>query len=164
MQRSRPKRLPHVDYVGLRRYFLTICCSWRHLAFTDDEPVTLAYSALTETCTKHGFQLLAYCFMPDHFHALLEGQFECSDFAEFVRQFKQISAFRYRRLRRKELWQPGYYEHVLRGDESTFAVARYILENPIRAGITRELGEYPHAGSAVWTLEEMVDFWRQGPT
>jgi hypothetical protein len=45
---------------------------------------------------------------------------------------------------------------VLRTDEDTRAVARYILENPVRAGLVMHPSEYPHLGSDVWTLKELL--------
>jgi hypothetical protein len=51
---------------------------------------------------------------------------------------------------------------VLRDDEATAAVARYILANPVRAGLTTELGEYPFAGSDVFDLKEVLTAWEEG--
>ncbi len=39
------------------------------------------------------------------------------------------------------------------------AVARYILENPVRAGLARTVDEYPHVGSEVWSIAEMLTAW-----
>ena len=41
----------------------------------------------------------------------------------------------------------GYYEHVLRDDEATLAVAQYILENPTRKGLVECFTDYPYLGS-----------------
>jgi REP element-mobilizing transposase RayT len=83
-----------------------------------------------------------------------------SDFRAFVKRFKQTSGFEYcQQTRQRRLWQPGYYEHILRGDEVTEVVARYVLENPIRAQLAKDLGEYPFAGSNVYTLEQLRDLW-----
>lgn len=100
--------------------------------------------------------------MPDHLHALLEATSDASDFCAFVKRFKQTTGFEYcRRTRQRRLWQPGYHEHILRSDEITEAVARYILENPIRAALSDHLGEYPFAGSAVYSHEQLQDLWSE---
>ncbi|SRR5258705_9667514 len=57
-----------------------------------------------------------------------------ADFREFVRVFTQRSAFHWKRENASTLWQRSYFEHVLRDKEDTIGVARYILENPVRAG------------------------------
>ena len=55
------------------------------------------------------------------------------------------------------LWQEGYYEHVLREDGDPRQVARYILENPIRAGLVANPLDYPYIGSDRWTIRGLVD-------
>ena len=47
------------------------------------------------------------------------------------------------------LWQPGFYDHALRKDEDRLGTARYIVANPLRAGLVQRLGDYPHWDS-VW--------------
>jgi len=57
--------------------------------------------------------VLAYCFMPDHLHLLLEGKEE-DNLIRIMKMFKQISAYRYRQTSGEPLWQKGYYDHILR--------------------------------------------------
>ncbi len=85
--------------------------------------------------------------MPDHLHLLVYGTSERADLKAFVIHYKKLTGFEYSRRAGRRLWQPGYYDRVLRDEEATEAIARYILENPIRAGLARQLGEYPFAGS-----------------
>ncbi len=99
--------------------------------------------------------------MPDHLHALVAGTSEQADLAAFVKRFKQLAGFAYKQRYGESLWQPGYHERVLRDDEGTEAVARYILANPVRAGLTRELGDYPFAGSGVFDLKELLTAWER---
>jgi len=48
---------------------------------------------------------------------------------------------------------------VMRSNEASMSVARYILENPVRAGLTRAFQDYPFSGSAEFTLAELADLW-----
>jgi hypothetical protein len=57
---------------------------------------------------------------------------------------------------RHALWQRYGYERVIRDSEQTFVVARYILENPVRAGLVAAIKEYPFVGSFVYTLPELI--------
>jgi len=107
------------------------------------------------------FVVLAYCLMPDHLHALVEAQSEQSDFQAFVKRFKQTTGFRHRQLTRNALWQPGFHERVLRNDEASPAVVRYILENPVRTGLAKQIGEYPFAGSGVYDLASLRTAWEE---
>jgi hypothetical protein len=47
-------------------------------------------------------------------------------------------------------------DRVLRSDEATFDVVRYIFENPVRAGLVRSPADYPFLGSDVWSVEEIL--------
>jgi REP element-mobilizing transposase RayT len=94
--------------------------------------------------------------MPEHVHLLVEGLQELSDLRRFVRDAKQRSGFEYARRSGRPLWQDGYYDHVLRDDESTLVVVRYILGNPVRAGLAKDIDKYPYSGSEVYTMEELI--------
>lgn len=50
---------------------------------------------------------------------------------------------------RRRLWQPGFHDRVLRAEDDLVAVARYVVANPIRAGLSRSFGGYPFR-DAVW--------------
>jgi hypothetical protein len=55
-----------------------------------------------------------------------------------------------------ELWQRSYFEHVLRDDEDSFQVARYILENPVRTGMVRNPEDYPFLGSLTMNVRDLL--------
>jgi len=101
--------------------------------------------------------------MPDHVHILLHGKSERADLPTFMKRFKQTTAFNYKQQTRRVLWQTGYHERILRDDESSESIARYILENPIRAGLTSHLGEYPYAWSDVYDLAGLFADWERNP-
>jgi len=84
--------------------------------------------------------------MPDHLHLLVEGVREDSDLKWFQRGAKQFSGFHYKRQFGCRLWQRYGYERVLRSQELTLDVARYIVANPVRAGLASTIDQYPFAG------------------
>jgi len=58
-----------------------------------------------------------------------------------VRAFKAAATKRLGEIRgsaRASLWQRGYYEHVIRDDESLERVREYIVNNPLRWDLDRE--------------------------
>jgi putative transposase len=101
--------------------------------------------------------LIAYCFMPDHVHLLVEGQSDDSDCRRFIARAKQYSGFYYRASFGRRLWQRYGYEHVLRNEQAAVSVARYIVENPVRAGMVVAVQDYPFSGSSVYSLEQLLD-------
>lgn len=54
-------------------------------------------------------------------------------------------------------WQRYGFEHVLRDKELTIVVARYILENPIRARVVERVEEYAFVGSLVYPLADLIE-------
>ena len=105
--------------------------------------------------------MLAYCFMPDHVHLLIEGLRADSDCKRFISRAKQFSGFHYAQRHKRRLWQRYGYERVLRDDEATLDVARYILGNPLRAHLVNDIREYPFIGSSVMTVDGLIEYVRQ---
>ena len=94
--------------------------------------------------------------MPDHVHLVLEGLSDSSDLRRFVRDWKQRTAFEYRKTTGRDLWQRGYFDHVLRADEDTDIVARYVLTNPVRAGLVADVKDYRYVGSDTSTIGDLL--------
>jgi putative transposase len=144
------------DYTGLYRYFLTFCTDSRRQLFTTSRVVDLVTQQIERTAEDEHFAILAYCFMPDHVHVLIEALDESANCRRFISRAKQFLGFAFARTHGSRLWQRYSYEHVLRTDEATLSVARYILENPLRAKLVGRIEDYPFAGSTVYTLEQIL--------
>ena len=109
-----------------------------------------AFRHATET---YDVALIAYCLMPDHVHLL--GQLSHGNLLAWVNQCKQRSAFQAAHRGIRPLWQDSYEDRVLRSEDRVIDVAAYILANPLRAGLAREIGEYPWAGSDVYSIADL---------
>jgi hypothetical protein len=46
-----------------------------------------------------------------------------------------------------KLWQPSYYDHVLRREENLLETVKYIFNNPVRKKIVEHYKEYQLSGS-----------------
>ena len=119
--------------------------------------MALVRAQFLRVAENEGFAILAYCFMPDHVHLLVEGLADNSNCKQFITKSKQCSAHAYAEEFNSRLWQPFGFEHVLRDDEKVQVVARYILENPVRAGLTKTVLDYPFLGSQVYAVKELLD-------
>jgi len=95
--------------------------------------------------------------MPDHLHLLIEGETETSDCKRFIARAKQYSGYRHAAIFKERLWQRYGFERILRENEQTAVVARYILENPIRAGLATRVQDYPFLGSFAYTLPQLLE-------
>ena len=82
----------------------------------------------------------AWVVMPDHVHCLME--LRAGTLATCMNILKSRSS---RLMGGSQVWQRGYHDHALRQEESLLQAARYIVANPLRAGLAEQAGEYPYA-------------------
>ncbi|KIH82024.1 transposase [Pseudomonas batumici] len=95
---------------------------------------------------------LTWVVMPDHFHWLIE--LKNSSLPELMlatksRSAREINAHLGRSGR---LWQKGFHDRAIRREEDLLAVARYIIANPIRAGLVKRVRDYP-LWDAIWLAD-----------
>jgi putative transposase len=157
---GRPGHLRNFDYTGFHRYFLTLSTFQRRQLFTTTDVVSLVLLQFRRAAREESVAITGYCFMPDHVHLLLAGTSETADFLRFIRAAKQYSGFYYRQCFGGRLWQPDCYERVLHDEDGNGPVLRYILENPVRAGLAGEPLDYPFLGSDVHSTRQLGEFLR----
>ena len=89
-------------------------------------------------------QLLGWVLMPDHWHGLVElGDHD--GLSLVMNRFKSIISKHARRSGQvHDLWSRGFHDHALRRDESVLEAARYIIANPMRAGLVDHANDYPY--------------------
>jgi len=126
-----------------RPYLITTVTRNRRPIFHDWRIGRLLVTSIRDAVTDHYAETLAWVIMPDHLHWLLIPDGEPLD--AVVRRIKSCSA---RTINRRmsdagPLWQKGYHDHALRENEEIRSVARYIVANPLRAGIVKHIGDYP---------------------
>ncbi|WCM52984.1 transposase [Pseudomonas sp. WJP1] len=92
---------------------------------------------------------LAWVVMPDHFHWLIELQ--KGSLSELMQKTKSMStkAIKQSTGRSSSIWQRGFHDRALRREEDLVKLARYVVANPLRAGLVEKLGDYP-LWDAVW--------------
>ena len=145
---ARPPRLQRFAYRGPHRYFVTCCVAQRIHVFTNPDVILSVQAQLVRTAAERSFSILAYCFMPDHWHGLVEGTRPDADFRAFMKCFRQRAAVSCPAESCNRLWQPGYFERALRVEEATPDVMAYILDNPVRAGLVERRKDHPYSWCA----------------
>ena len=142
-------RRGRISTVG-QLYLVTFSTYRRQPLFSNPR---LAMDAAKEIHDPRSWQrarLLVWVLMPDHWHGLIElGEGE--SLAELMRAFKGNVS---RRLRPQwpalePVWAKSFHDRALRRGEDAFVAARYIVLNPLRAGLARRVGDYPF-WNAVW--------------
>ena len=151
--------LPIVGYRALRAnrvslpghvYLITTATHLRRQLFDDFPTARLAVRALNNRKTLGHCELTAWVLMPDHLHAVLQ----LGDNDALSQAVNRIKSRIARDVNRRlcgtgPVWQAGFHERLLREEEDLKGVARYVVMNPLRAGLVRRVSEYPH-WDAMW--------------
>ncbi|MFJ2686639.1 REP-associated tyrosine transposase [Pseudomonas sp. NPDC087342] len=92
---------------------------------------------------------LAWVVMPDHIHWLIELQ--RGSLSGLMQRTKSLStkAVKLATGRKTGLWQRGFHDRALRREENLVNIARYVVTNPVRAGLVAKYGDYP-LWDAIW--------------
>jgi putative transposase len=107
----------------------------------------MAIDTLQDMQTRLTCQVHAYCLMPDHLHFLISPKEDGISVLKFTDQYKGKTTHLGWALGWKgKLWQPRYYDHIVRSDESLISISEYILQNPIRKQLVSSVDDWPWCG------------------
>ncbi len=119
--------------------------------FFSDEDRRLYIDLLKNACALYGVSIWAYCLMTNHAHFIAVPE----ETDSLARCFADTHVRYTRRINKRHdwkghLWQARFGSSVL-DERYLLAAVRYVEQNPVRAGIVTEPGEYPWS-SAGWHL------------
>ena len=131
-------------------YFITTVIHKRRKLFVNLDICRNIIMQMKQLDEDGYIETIAWVIMPDHIHWLFQLK-ENNDLGTVIKKFKGKSARKLNLLlgRKGTFWQHAYYNHALRKDEDIKKIARYIVANPLRAGIVERIEDYPH-WDAVW--------------
>lgn len=142
---------PHVHNLRIGRYsesgriyLITTVVAGRKPVFADFSAARDLIQLLRDIEQHDLAQTLAFVVMPDHLHWLM-ALGEPRGLSAVVGTLKSLSA---RRLG-GPIWQAGFHDHAVRKEEDLPELARFIVANPLRAGLVKRIGDYPH-WDAIW--------------
>ncbi|MEI5639334.1 MULTISPECIES: REP-associated tyrosine transposase [unclassified Pseudoalteromonas] len=124
-------------------YAITICCKSKAAVFNNlsvnQVVIREIYQLEQENCIK----LIAYTLMPDHLHLLFQLMDMCS-LSNVIRSLKGRTATKLRAMNIRKLWQKDFYDTCILHDTMLRNQARYIVANPLRARLVKQIGDYPY--------------------
>ena len=130
-------------------YFITTVTDQRIPWFQEFTFARIMCTSIAQPAGMGDAQVLCWVVMPDHIHLLL--QVNEKPLQHALRLLKSRSA----RILNKEIgrsgrfWDAGFHDHALRKEDDVRDIARYIVANPIRAGLVKRYGDYPF-WDAIW--------------
>lgn len=137
MIKGKPPRLVRV-FAHQPLYFVTFCTLFKRPVLGNDR-IHKRFRQYCLCAEEHNVAVGRYVIMPDHIHLFVRGGLEFN-LGVWVRGLKRSLASG------KGFWQPGFFDHVLRHDESYAQKWIYVRENPVRAGMAHHAENWPHAG------------------
>ena len=121
--------------------------------FRGDEICSLFIEALSETRLKDPFKLIGYVLMPDHIHFFAGFAPDAIHLSAWIKSLKNALS---KSLRAAGItaphWQKGFFDHILRSDESYTVKWDYVRMNPVRANLVRSAEEWEFQGE-IFPLE-----------
>ena len=107
----------------------------------------LVLDVLREEEQRQNCAVFTYCLMPNHLHYLVSPRQDGISVLKFTDQYKGKATNRSWTVdRHGKLWQPRYYDHIVRAEEDLRAIAEYILNNPVRKGLVKHAEDWPWSG------------------
>jgi REP element-mobilizing transposase RayT len=133
------ERLRRLEWIYTRSpiFFVTTCTARRHALLARDD-VQAAILKYGEAGPAHGAWLGAFVLMPDHLHCFVGFDGDRIQLSIWVKSLKNAIS---KTLRAAGLasphWQRGFFDHVLRSEESYEEKWNYVRDNPVRAGLVK---------------------------
>ena len=162
---ERPRVPPRLDRLfPSNPVFFVTACTHRRRPLLATNPLHAAFMRFSERAyADHGIAVGRYVIMPDHIHLFVAGppDFELGRWMGLLKQCLE-KALRSslnpaspagRRLQkpviRTPIWQRGFFDHLLRNDESYAQKWEYVRDNPVRAGFVTNADDWPYAGEII---------------
>ncbi len=152
--REKKHRLDEEIYIGEKPISFTLCIKDRKQYFTNDSSFKIFEQIILGELKSFDCFAFVYLFMPDHLHLVLGGNNSNSNVKKCLEMFKQKTGFYLSKKSKTIRWQKDYYDHILRSEENLEVQLKYILNNPVRAGIVDYWKQYPYKGSSIYNLNE----------
>jgi len=145
----RPLRLRRIFATG-PLYFVTFC-TYERKRFLAKDGVHTAFVLFAKRA-DNTFKVAVgrYVIMPDHVHLFVRGDYDFR-LSPWVGALKQALAKAAMLSRAKgQIWEEGFFDHVLRSNESYSQKWDYVRENPVRAGLVKSAADWPYQGEIVY--------------
>ena len=129
-------------------FFVTFCTFHRRKI----EPIGVAHTSFLRYAQRARDELNVavgrYVVMPDHVHLFVQGD-RAFRLDRWVGGLKRAISVSLGATAARPLWQPGFFDHLLRHDESYAAKWDYVRQNPVRHGLVHQAEDWKFQGEVV---------------
>ena len=114
--------------------------------FIEDLDRGLFLTMLQRVARRYGWAIYAYCLMTNHYHLIVETEQQELSLGMRVVNGRYAQLFNRRHDRDGHLFKGRYSVFVIEGDSHFEASCRYVLENPVRAGLCESPSDWRWSG------------------
>jgi len=132
-------------------YFFTVTLKNRNADYLTRH-INALREAFSITKQRRPFEIIAIVVLPEHLHCIWTLPLGDDDYqgrwrmikSQFTQALKQFDASIQKNKRGEyNLWQPRYWEHVIRDETDLLRHIEYIYFNPVKHGWAKSVGEWP---------------------
>jgi putative transposase len=129
-------------------YFVTTCTFQRRRILTSPKIAAVLVEECRNARERHGWAIGRYVVLPDHVHFFCSSELDAKPLPSFLQAWKQWTS---KRIASEldiagAIWQPEFFDYVLRSSESYSQKWDYVLDNPVRAGLVSNADEWRWQG------------------
>jgi len=149
-----PRRLREV-FVQDPIYFVT-AATFNRRSLLDRSEVHRVFIQFAHLGSERGAWIGRYVLMPDHFHLFVRFTGNSMPLSIWQKSLKNAIS---KTLRSASFasphWEKGFFDHVIRSEESYDQKWEYVRRNPVRASLVDEPDAYPYAGE-IFQLDQRL--------
>jgi putative transposase len=110
--------------------------------FTNDDTRRRFLSLVDSVIAKYHWQLHTFCLMTNHYHLLVETEEPTLSVGMQYLLSRYAQWFDWREAYEGHLFERRFFSREIEGDRDVLATSRYILLNPVRAGICHSAADW----------------------
>lgn len=139
-----PRRPRHL--LGDGTFHITARGVARSEIFLDDHDYRAFLGLFRDAGNRFAWRTRAFCLMPNHFHLVVSTA--RIGLSAGMHRLNCLYAMRFnkRYKRSGHLFQNRFDARIVEGDRHAQAVARYVVDNPVRAGLCQDWRHWPWSG------------------
>jgi putative transposase len=137
-------------------YFVTFCTMYRRPLLANDKVQEMFLEYARRGMAEHGVVVGRYVIMPDHVHLFVCGgpNFTLGIWVKGLKRALAVAITEERlgtaaTTPSARIWQPGFFDHLLRNAENYEQKWQYVKENPVRNGLVQRADDWPFQGEVV---------------
>jgi putative transposase len=137
---------------GTQLFFISTNTNQRRPILTAPKVARILVEEWNMALICHGWKVGRYVVMPDHVHFFCwPDTRKAKTLSQFMQAWKQWTS---KRIIREcngstPVWQADFFDHLLRSTESAQNKWKYVVLNPVRAGLVVNASDWPWQGE-IW--------------